>query len=530
MGAEGAFDSPRPPPPPDPPDAPPLEDGLGAERLAEEASDDEARTPPDQWDDTVEAQQQENLTALHESATDLREGDEVEAPGSLDESIFQAEVQAEEAAEAETSTQVAEASDHAQTTSAEDATDQVAAEETTDIALDVPTDDVARDQVLDHEENKTAAEAEVADRTSAKADAGLGETATANATKESESVSGHETVAADDVSAHRELHEDASSEALTAPADTSTEAEDEGRAVPDEASERVVIEAEESPIATPSEQDAQIELPETEPEPEEVVQDFPAHHDVMVGPEQIRARPNEAQIALLSREVTAVAFIDEEDHCNFAVRLDSDGPSAVYKPAKGEYEGLRTSIAGDTYWQNEVAAYATDQMLGFDLVPTTAVLDVPSGIGSVQEWVDGNRLPVEFHDPIDNQKMAVLDYVIGNTDRHSNNYITSAEGRPAAIDNGLSFPRDTSEPLRSTFFPDVVGKRLDPSVLDAVRSVDRGDFSAMLKAHGLPPGAVTGAVDRLAEIQRCGEVQGRAWNERGGKLVDGATGNDHIII
>src|SRR5260221_2317428 len=144
-------------------------------------------------------------------------------------------------------------------------------------------------------------------------------------------------------------------------------------------------------------------------------------------------------------------------------------------------------------------------MLGFGLVPTTAEASFDTvgahGPGSVQEFVPGGepRAP-EVYSAEDQQRMAVLDYVTANSDRHSGNYLTGLDGRPAAIDNGETFPTTNAEEIVSRFVCDWQGRQLSPQVLDQVRAVDLSAFRNMLLARGIVEPAADGAVARLAEI------------------------------
>lgn len=64
-----------------------------------------------------------------------------------------------------------------------------------------------------------------------------------------------------------------------------------------------------------------------------------------------------------------------------------------------------------------------------------------SGRGSVQRFIDGaDRLYVGDLTANSLYKFAVLDYAIGNTDRHSQNMLMGGDGSPYAIDHGYSFP------------------------------------------------------------------------------------------
>ncbi len=84
-----------------------------------------------------------------------------------------------------------------------------------------------------------------------------------------------------------------------------------------------------------------------------------------------------------------------------------------------------------------------------NLVPTTITREIEGMQGSLQAAVDRNGMAVTDYQVVDQQMMAVLDYVIANTDRNLSNWLTQEDGRPAAIDNGLSFPKSNQAVMLS---------------------------------------------------------------------------------
>ncbi len=138
--------------------------------------------------------------------------------------------------------------------------------------------------------------------------------------------------------------------------------------------------------------------------------------------------------------------------------LQGDG-QAVFKPVTGEavitdrytgkQRGARPSIPLGSSWQREVAAYRVADDLGMGgLVPETSTRDVGDQYGSVQQYVPhaltGRELPPEqrYGKDGDSERLAVLDFLIGNTDRHEGNWLVSADGKLTGIDHGMSFPED----------------------------------------------------------------------------------------
>ena len=198
----------------------------------------------------------------------------------------------------------------------------------------------------------------------------------------------------------------------------------------------------------------------------------------------------------------------------FRVEFD-DGTHAVHKPASGENHALHDGEYGP-YWQNEVGAYHVDRALGFNQVPTTAAYQGEHGVGSVQAWAPGRAVPMSA---IDQQRMATFDYIIGNGDRNGSNVLSWADGRPAAIDNGMAFPNGDGYVIRSDQVHAMVNQPLDHSVVTAARNVDQAALADQLHASGLHPDAVTGTMNRLNEVATEGRITGSAWTAQTNAVI-----------
>ncbi|WP_459549736.1 protein kinase family protein [Nocardia sp. X0981] len=202
-------------------------------------------------------------------------------------------------------------------------------------------------------------------------------------------------------------------------------------------------------------------------------------------------------------------------------RMEStDGGHNVFKPFTGEIR-MRIGIpeGGGQQAAREVLTYRVDQMLGFGRVPPTAVVDGPEGYGrgSIMDFVpskDGRS--ITKYDKLQRHQMAVLDYIIGNTDRHAGNYrtVTSPDGpQIVAIDHGLTFPErpDPHFGIRSDFVTAQLNQALHPDVLDAVKQLHPDQLRSAASDFDLSPQAVEGAVARLQEIQMHGKITGEKW-------------------
>jgi hypothetical protein len=214
----------------------------------------------------------------------------------------------------------------------------------------------------------------------------------------------------------------------------------------------------------------------------------------------------------------------------------ADRTRGVYKPIGGEAvsirgQPIRQTIRPGTQAYREVAASRLDEVLGFDLVPPTTLRQdggLKHGPGSMQQFVPSDKsLPVNRYPEVQRERMAVLDYIIGNTDRHIENYRTVSVGqrrrlgrgshRPVAIDHGYSFPGGPADPIRSDFVGAYLGRNLSPEVVKAVRAADPNRVRDVLRSSGLEDDAIEGALHRLREVQANGKITGESWR---GRIID----------
>lgn len=160
---------------------------------------------------------------------------------------------------------------------------------------------------------------------------------------------------------------------------------------------------------------------------------------------------------------------DEEWWCNslstvrrFAL---SDGAFGYFKPFNENSYNERsfhdygvTSLCASI---NEVNAYRLAQAMGAgfeDLVPETVMREINGEIGSLQrevkenDWMEINYLEDEQLRE-DYRKAAIFDFVVGNLDRHGDNFLYgydlkedgSYQPRIRLIDNSFTFPRANSQ-------------------------------------------------------------------------------------
>lgn len=239
-----------------------------------------------------------------------------------------------------------------------------------------------------------------------------------------------------------------------------------------------------------------------------------AERGVMVEAAELEAGHSKTpqQYELLERNIDAAEVLPLKpgEHSTEAYEVDfHDGQKAVYKPSAGEVP-LRDGIERGTCWKNEVAAYHVDNLLGFELVPVTVEVDGPRGVGSLQCWApEMARAPGDYSS-VDVQMVGTLDYILASGDRHAENYLTQTDGRPAAIDNGLSLPGDARNAMKSDFVEAALNRPLDERIVEKLNAVDSNEFRIRLSACGVSDAGIAGALARLDEAQS-GFITGRAW-------------------
>ena len=189
---------------------------------------------------------------------------------------------------------------------------------------------------------------------------------------------------------------------------------------------------------------------------------------------------------------------------------------AVFKTAHVHRENKRYRESMDavvTGPEREVCSYLVDRALGFDLVPPTVARELADlGPGSAQAWVDARTGwkwladgEYDYRKDVHNpwlHRLAALDFVTGQIDRHANNFIVDAEKRVYAIDNGYAFP---AEDDRKWFWSNVgkrlVGTPIHPLVRAEIAAADPDVVAGSLEGAAFREGEVAGVVKRLRELQ-----------------------------
>lgn len=179
----------------------------------------------------------------------------------------------------------------------------------------------------------------------------------------------------------------------------------------------------------------------------------------------------------------ATAFPWQGQNVSVQAVLDTDGGvtiTGVFKPASGEDPDQVAAIGGPLYLRAE-AAWRLDRALGFYLVPTCWVTKLDGETGSVQIYVrtaDPPKLVTDYA-PEWIEKVAVLDYIMGQMDRGDHNWLTHPGDptRPVLHDNGMAFPVGEEHLLNSAFLDMREGRAIgaDVDMLAGNRVVPYGD-------------------------------------------------------
>jgi hypothetical protein len=112
-----------------------------------------------------------------------------------------------------------------------------------------------------------------------------------------------------------------------------------------------------------------------------------------------------------------------------------EGIKWLWKPGFGDEEGDNTT-------NREVVAYKIGKLLGNVNVPRTRRIqgwDWEEGWeceGSIQEWITGASSFSSMGKFVDDEAVLLFDFLLGNTDRHSQNIIRDRNGKDWLIDHG----------------------------------------------------------------------------------------------
>jgi len=195
---------------------------------------------------------------------------------------------------------------------------------------------------------------------------------------------------------------------------------------------------------------------------------------------------------------------------------------ALWKPVAGEDRTrLRDQLEAGHQGRREAAAYVVDRwMRHYGKVPPTVYRKMAGRNGAMMWWLNGAQ-PAEDSEKASDisskprskayRRMAVLDNVLGNTDRHSGNWMVAADG-VVPIDHGLCFPLRNREQggINYDFDHQVT---LDDEAVRALRALqeNRADVTRELEEF-LNPRAIQAMFERVDTMLKLGHTYD-SWRE-----------------
>ena len=164
------------------------------------------------------------------------------------------------------------------------------------------------------------------------------------------------------------------------------------------------------------------------------------------------------------------------------------GDHFCFKPASQEHTSRWRYVPAHSQFRRERCAYLIDQKLGFGIVPETKIIKFKGEIGSIQEWVDAEHTPditLQKYSTTTIWKVGLLDLLIGQIDRHKNNWL-DYDHTVAAIDNGFSMPisaqaNDPRSVILSRFAFRIWNKEIPQKFLDRIKLLKDTGFQKHIK-------------------------------------------------
>ncbi len=165
-------------------------------------------------------------------------------------------------------------------------------------------------------------------------------------------------------------------------------------------------------------------------------------------PEELAERAKWEEFLLNANVVNEEQIKSEAVTKPWRLTLESNGITndALWKNPEGRMKGY---IEG---WKFEIAAYLFDKHLGLNMIPPTVEKRFHNNRGSCQLWVDSEmtlKTKVEKKIKVPSIKVfyynralnlqRFFDNLIGNEDRHQNNYLITSDWRILLIDHSRSF-------------------------------------------------------------------------------------------
>ena len=148
-----------------------------------------------------------------------------------------------------------------------------------------------------------------------------------------------------------------------------------------------------------------------------------------------------------------------------------------------------------------------------EFIPETTTFKTENTVWSAMRWVDGDpynqvcQLEKYGHSDV-LFRLAIMDIILGNSDRNPTNIVISDKGKLRLIDNSMSFDYEGVVKKRVPAYAIHLTNRSVPtSVLSWIRCLDSENLEGLLRMAGVPIECVSIAAARLNEAKKwCNEV------------------------
>lgn len=211
---------------------------------------------------------------------------------------------------------------------------------------------------------------------------------------------------------------------------------------------------------------------------------------------------------------------------SFRIIYQNGNPCFIFKPKSGESDidrdgnPLSEGITVGTYYLREVVPMLFNKDEFFP-IPNTYISELNGERGSCQEFVRDTesmgRMSIRQQDMshIDKEslaRLALLDIIIGNLDRHLDNILVQ-NGKAYGIDHGLCMSCDAAEPLK-IIIPDIwqYKESLSDEALQYCRYLQSTEFENIelsLKGLGIENEAITCCRGRIVILNQIIEASSK---------------------
>jgi hypothetical protein len=233
----------------------------------------------------------------------------------------------------------------------------------------------------------------------------------------------------------------------------------------------------------------------------------------------------------------------------------ADGSKAIYKPTKGTgFDKARRMARDASHYRHdlkvgeaarEIATHELDKALGFNVVPPVEKVEYEAtdawksggptgGGGHAMAFVEGATAQHDMeqfardarNDHPDIHRIAMLDFLIGQTDRHTGNFMRGEDGRYYAIDNGFAIVKDNQiGELGSATISAVAGRRIPDEVRAQIQQLSEAKIKEIMKRGRFKDKSDRGMIARWTVLMKL-----KTWPKRESTLRAKSVAEDALLM